>query len=793
MKPLKLTMCGLGPYWNKVEVDFSKFADNGIYLVTGETGSGKTFIFDAICYALYGAVSGGVRDEASLRTVGLSPETPTFVELKFECGGKEYLICRNPAYLRPKKKGEGLVQTSPKVELTDLSTNRLLAEKTGDVEREIHSIIGLNLQQFRQIVMIAQGKFAEIMQNGTKERSDLLRDIFNTGIYKRLDEKIAQDAKALRLQYTNLQTGIKELVQGIRLSIPEAEAELTALQEQDYTDVHSVLELLEKFSAADGAAQNKLEKNLSDLQIRSQKLQVELNKAQTRARQEKDLKDNEQKLRVAKEEYAQALTKMEETAGTEGFFMDKENEKKDVEQKRQKLLDIYRMYIKYSDTRKGLEKRESDFRKATLDAIAAKQKYTHINELFIMAQAGFLAQDLKDGQPCPVCGSRTHSKLAVLPEHTPSKDEVEKSRNADNSAESKRSKLEGNVMILRQQVQEQLKEFQAAAQEHYQQDCSQLSGEDLAAKIIEDGKPLGERLDKLVEEMKNKRRELGMNEGETLIQFCNRLNQNVTAKNQILSVTEGRIKVLQKELADSTAVGNLEDLQQQERTLKNETKTQENQKISLLQRVALNKNIGQNIIQKEKELKELRERLQELENLSKTLSGSLSKDEATKLSFETYMQQAYFDRILFYANSRLKTISFGQYSLVRQKEEETKSRSKVGLELNVHDAHTGKERSVKSLSGGETFMASLSLALGMADEVQASAGGIHIETMFIDEGFGTLSKGFLDTTVDVLNNLAKSQHLVGIISHVEELKERIEQQILVTKNQDGHSSVEVVA
>ena len=196
----------------------------------------------------------------------------------------------------------------------------------------------------------------------------------------------------------------------------------------------------------------------------------------------------------------------------------------------------------------------------------------------------------------------------------------------------------------------------------------------------------------------------------------------------------------------------------------------------MLQRVALNKNIGQNIIQKEKELKELRERLQELENLSKTLSGSLSKDEATKLSFETYMQQAYFDRILFYANSRLKTISFGQYSLVRQKEEETKSRSKVGLELNVHDAHTGKERSVKSLSGGETFMASLSLALGMADEVQASAGGIHIETMFIDEGFGTLSKGFLDTTVDVLNNLAKSQHLVGIISHVEELKERIEQQ-----------------
>jgi len=113
------------------------------------------------------------------------------------------------------------------------------------------------------------------------------------------------------------------------------------------------------------------------------------------------------------------------------------------------------------------------------------------------------------------------------------------------------------------------------------------------------------------------------------------------------------------------------------------------------------------------------------------------------------------------------------------------------LDMNVHDSYSGKERSANSLSGGETFMASLALALGMADEVQASAGGIHIDTMFIDEGFGSLSKDFLGTTVDVLNTLADNSHLVGIISHVDELKERIEQQIVVTKNPEGYSTIDM--
>ena len=168
--------------------------------------------------------------------------------------------------------------------------------------------------------------------------------------------------------------------------------------------------------------------------------------------------------------------------------------------------------------------------------------------------------------------------------------------------------------------------------------------------------------------------------------------------------------------------------------------------------------------------------------LSDTAGGTLSGKR--KIELETYVQMAYFDRILRRANLRLMTMSSGQYELKRQENGESK-KEKAGLELNVIDHYNGTERSVKTLSGGESFQASLSLALGLSDEIQAGAGGIRLDAMFVDEGFGSLDEDSLNQAVRSLNDLAQGQRLVGIISHVGELKDRIERKIIVTKKRSS--------
>ena len=171
-----------------------------------------------------------------------------------------------------------------------------------------------------------------------------------------------------------------------------------------------------------------------------------------------------------------------------------------------------------------------------------------------------------------------------------------------------------------------------------------------------------------------------------------------------------------------------------------------------------------------------------MKNLSDTANGKLNGK--AKIELETYIQMAYFDRILRRANLRLMTMSSGQYELKRQ-EQSKNQKEKAGLDLNVIDHYNGTERSVKTLSGGESFQASLSLALGLSDEIQASAGGIQLDTMFVDEGFGSLDENAREQAIRILQGLSGGSRLVGIISHVTELKEQIEQKLVVTKGKSG--------
>ena len=192
--------------------------------------------------------------------------------------------------------------------------------------------------------------------------------------------------------------------------------------------------------------------------------------------------------------------------------------------------------------------------------------------------------------------------------------------------------------------------------------------------------------------------------------------------------------------------------------------------------------------QRSAELRKLEEKWAFVQSLSNTANGNLAGKE--KIMLETYIQMTYFYRIIRRANLRFLVMSGGQYELKRRREA-SGSRSQSGLELDVIDHYNGTERSVKTLSGGESFQASLSLALGLSDEIQSLAGGIRLDTMFVDEGFGTLDEGALEQAVQALAGLTEGNRLVGIISHVAELKERIERQIVVTKDRTGGSRAEI--
>ena len=178
----------------------------------------------------------------------------------------------------------------------------------------------------------------------------------------------------------------------------------------------------------------------------------------------------------------------------------------------------------------------------------------------------------------------------------------------------------------------------------------------------------------------------------------------------------------------------------------------------------------------------------EMRALSNTASGQVSDKE--KIMLETYVQTAYFDRILRRANRRLKVMTGGQYELKRSGAGGKRSQS--GLDLDVIDHTNSTARQVQSLSGGEAFKASLALALGLSDEIQSASGGVKLDTMFVDEGFGSLDGESLSQAMRALGDLAESHRLVGIISHVAELKERIDRQIVVTKEKTGGSSVKII-
>ncbi len=921
MRPIKLCMSAFGPYAGKTILDLEKLGTRGLYLVTGDTGAGKTTIFDAITYALYGEASGDNREPSMFRSKYADPATPTEVELTFDYGGKQYTVKRNPEYERRKTRGDGF--TTQKAEATLTYPDGRVVTRQRDVDSAVRDIMGINRSQFLQIAMIAQGDFLKLLLASTEERKKIFRQIFKTQRYQELQDRLKQEAGALQGQCVSAEDSIRQYIEGIlcdendvlsievkkaregMLPIAEVVAVLRTLLEQDEQrlsaaeksiaeaeqqlgEVNRRLGIIENREKAQQAL-TEAKRGLAEETEKNEKLKIIFKeaaaklpekdrlsdeKAKTEAeypryealaalekqirKDEADLRTREKQLETGQRQYVQARDDFsvlqQEYASLEnaGEGREKLNRQRDAEKDRQNKL--RQLAIDFADFHKlqdALKNLQAAYLQAAEEAKKTNDEYEVKNRAFMDEQAGIMAETLEEGKPCPVCGSLMHPCLAHKSEKAPTEAQLKKAKNnaesarceaEEKSAQCRETKvrcdarkaeigkqleaMERNISLTeaekwlpteQQKVESSLRSLSSAVSalekqlERRQQLADMLPKKEAALKEQEErlndfGKKLEAQKAALQEKQRqqeNEKKSLCYADKTEAERHAAALEKSIadlnsaydcaqkklTDSNEKIAGFSSSVKELSGQLQEDCDLNREEELGKKNRILEKKAREDALSK-QIHARMTNNRKALNGIHDKAEALDALEKRYTWLKALSNTANGNISGKE--KVMLETYIQMTFFDRIIARANTRFMVMSGGQYELKRRKEA-ANNRSQSGLELDVIDHYNGTERSVKTLSGGESFKASLSLALGLSDEIQASAGGVKLDTMFVDEGFGSLDDESLDQAMRALSGLAEGNRLVGIISHVADLKNRIDRQIVVTKEKSGGSRAEIVA
>lgn len=810
MKPLKLIMSAFGPYAERTEIDFSMLGEQGLYLITGDTGAGKTVIFDAICYALYGETSGGVRDASMLRSQYAPADVPTFVELTFCLRGQEYVVHRNPEYRRPAKRGTGMKVERAYSELR-FPIERQPLTKSGEVDKAIKELLGLDYKQFTQIAMIAQGQFRKFLDTNTEERSKIFRDLFHTVFYQNVQERLKRAALDKCTECKDLQRSTAQFLSGISCeSYPEQQAKLSFWRERDFTAcAGEALELLAEVVAADeakreqnAAQKNELltkQKNLADqLQVfaKLDELAAAVRKAQAEEAALARSIDGEAAAKLVREQALEAAEKALAEAKQAQLDVAKEQGAQQQLATRQRdLRELEAMLERYARDMQELAKKRQEYSAYFQDFTKKRQHYNALDDAFMQAQAGILAQKLAVGTACPVCGALEHPQPAVLPQNAPTQQQVKQAQAQVTSAKEKLGHIKGEGVKLGESCEQQKGlllqksgELLACTELDALAECLQAEQQSVNMQLWE----LSERLRPLEQLAKQEeQRDRAVTQQKELNAKADAAAQ---ARSHELAKVQGQLEEKKRQLEEQQKlVATLDEaaLRSQYAELTARVNVLEQDDRRRYAAIEKNKGIAEEVQKSSEKLVQSEQEYQSLKVLSDTMNGKLTSKKHVNL--ETYIQMHYLDKILRRANLRLMKMTSGQYELYRESVDNADVKtgnSKTGLDLVVQDHYSGRKRSVKTLSGGESFMASLALALGLADEVQASAGGIHLDAMFVDEGFGSLDDAALQQAIATLQGLSEGHRLVGIISHVHDLMDMIDMQLIVTKKKaaDGVGS-----
>ncbi|MGR5234575.1 AAA family ATPase [Vibrio rotiferianus] len=1005
MKPIKLTMQAFGPFAQTETIEFDKLGTNPLFLINGPTGSGKTSILDAICFALYGETTGNERQGVQMRCDMAAPTLLTEVTLEFSLHGKSYRVIRSPEQEAPKARGEGMTvrkHTAALYEITD--EEKLITSKTTQVKTEVTNIIGLNETQFRQVMVLPQGKFRELLLATSKEREEIFGQLFQTDIYKKIEYALKDKASAISKAKDEFDNQIRGALQVAGVS---SEAELTeqrealsvqfeSLQKQEQeslAQLNAVKTELQKAEAlsnefkkreqAEIALKQHLEQSdaVSSRQLqldnakRASKVELPYVTLQNTSKQTQELeqkvaklsqdltvvndavKSKEGALQTAKEQAAQLpkLTEQQyQLEGMKGKLVEKSELEKAINagltqksefevtlkkyialkekltleaQQGQKSLDQARVDVASIGSVEAEIKQQQrlmqDLQKLTglnqelakLDALTpskqasvdqAKARYVELQrsadtlELsWHNAQAAVLAQRLQAGEMCPVCGSVEHPQPAQFVGEEVTKDQVQNARNIEREGQVALNQLNNeleqhNITIgqYKQQIEQlsvelgqnasmDLGTLQASMQQ-FNERLQLLSSINLV-QLEQSVNELNQRCVTGESKINDLQNQMAANESTIKVnqEQLAKLSASLDAKYSSLEVLEQDIVAIQKQIAElNTAFEAAQNHLQQAVLAKTNIESQlithqqwlnealdrlntakvdwelalqasafkdeaqflackvdeaemqvwqqeidafKQSQIKLEQTLAdlsselkdlalpdlegfnvkLN-SVQQSYVEARNQLdstRSLYERLEKVRNDIATLHDKNTKLEdeykvfgtlydvasgktGSRISLHRFVLGVLLDDVLIQASQRLSLMSKGRYILAR-KTEGFKGAAGRGLDLVVEDSYTGKTRDVATLSGGESFMAALALALGLSDVVQSYSGGIRLDTLFIDEGFGSLDPESLDLAIQTLVDLQQTGRMIGVISHVSELKEQMAQRIDVEPSRLG--------
>lgn len=882
MKPLKIKISAFGPYKNCIDIDFEKLGESGIFLITGDTGAGKTTIFDSISFALFGEVSGSNRPVPSVRSDFADNDTETFVELEFTHKNKKYKIRRNPAYERTKKRGEGTTKTSADA---SLEYDDKVISGTKNVDIKIEEILGINSKQFKQISMLAQGEFLKILFAESKDRTEIFRRIFDTDIYNQIARRLADKTRIAKAELEQLKDYFainssnivwKDGIQSVQpkdvneLFIQEILEKLQQEIKVNSEQFEKCQEQISKQSDENSKMEKEImaQKDKNDKIDRCQKLQNEQKVLQEK---QEDIKQKEVLIQKSQEIINKILPKEDKKKELEKEISQKQKVLQDIfekielgnkkEEKFKQILDLLEIikvqFQKYSELKDGKTELEDKIKK--LQVIIKEQENKKIasenaqkleveweklstevlekEKEFFREQAGILAEKLKENEPCPVCGSLHHPNLAIKSISVLTKEELdnlkekeEKSRKILTDATNKVTEINSKIETLIKEfgekpdvelynkkyaeISEELEKAYNQLNDNYKQIMlkdiviesfeydtfkekitNKISKEreeflKLQTQQEENKKQIDELLqkqEKAQNDYQNTLKELGFeNEEQYKKSVLNNSQIEIFSKEiekykTDVTINATKLEEIQKEIKGFEKV----DLTAKIQEFNNKKQELEDMRKQQMEYHRIFENNNRILVDLQTNSKKLDSKIKEftmVEDLSKIANGTVYGKR--RIEFEQFVQASYFDMVIIEANKRLLKMTDNRFLLVRKESSERVS-DKIGLELEVIDNYNGKRRDVKSLSGGEAFKAALSLALGLSDVIQSYSGGIVVDTMFIDEGFGSLDTESREQAINTLNQLTDNHKLIGIISHVTELKERIDKKIIVTKSTEG--------
>lgn len=999
MLPIRLKMRAFGPYAKEQVIDFTQF--QSLFLIEGETGSGKTVIFDAMVYALYGKSSGGLRgDFESMRCRFAKDSDPTEVEFIFQLKQNIYRFYRR-IEVKVNRAGKKVWKTS--VEAGTYENEQFLPFfencKLKNVEEKANELLHLSYDQFLQVLLLPQGKFEKFLVSKSEEKQEIMKTLFPVEQWERVVEylqkkanerKQQRDFEQQKLEQKLKQHGCKESseLQELRnqqlLRQKEVEKEekkqqkrIEELQEQ-YAKQKQVEQLFLEKEECEKQLRKWEEKRIwreaQELLIKKQEQQKQLypywNMKETAFSQWISIQNKKEQQKASFVEKQNAYEQLEELQKEQEIknqeMQEKQRQKHQLEQKK----DVYLQVKQLNDTYERKQKEEKSLqttmqkqqgrwdelidqqikKQNQFDGLAhveealakqkelcmkydlakqregqkmtllhqqeevlmnknkhallliqkqeeweqQKQKEQNLYELFLQDSSAKLASQLKQGEPCPVCGSYDHPKPALLQEVYVDLQQLKQLRKQSEEKEQEVKQLQlliGNeekeFELLKHSIQQVKEEQKLLLNEAYDEKVHQKLRQELQnwnkQKQIKDDlskqmKQLEEQKEQLAKEIKlqEEKHQLKLQEIlqiEAKKQACMAqmdtrypsVEQWENAYQQLQEEIQNRQQWLQQQqqymqtiyVAYEKGKQELELLEEQEKEQKenydllkkqyeeqakqlnwqeekvNDIKEQDllalkqqveeydrtfheatirfqqlNGMLSDAKRCSLN-DMQQKLQENIEKGEELRYRVsmeqvafqryeqdgKEVQQIEESLSSSFEADHRLfvfakamrgdhHIGIERYVLGVMLSRITQVANDLLKYVHDGRYRLYRSDDVTGKTR-KFGLELSVYDSYSGSERTAASLSGGEKFLVSLSLSLALASVVQAQNGGVTMEAMFIDEGFGTLDERSIEDALQVLNSMGTTRKMTGIISHVEMLKQNIPNGIKVHKGREG--------